>query len=101
NAPIRDTEAVYCIRHVNDQWVVFTLSRTVRNKAGALIRVASLCNTPRPDGSDFVASVSEPEVERNYPVRHGVAGRVTTVQPRDGLTWADVQSASDLELQVQ
>jgi len=94
--------AVMTIRHLPDRVLAFSLSGTVVNEAGMLVRVASMSslwddeNIP---SGDLTPTQSVCQVD----IRHGfeVSGGGALVRPVDGRTWLDVRSDADLEFEVQ
>ena len=94
--------AVMTIRHLSDRVLAFSLSGTVVNEAGVLVRVASvssLWDDENVPSGELAPTQSVCQVD----IRHGfeVSGGGALIRPSEGRTWLDVRSDADLEFEVQ
>ena len=75
-----------------------TVSNVVADRSGHLLRVVTLSQVGKRDGTDELLSVgtASPGVNDAWPFGAGSGKWMATVQPKDGLTWGRVLNEGDL-----
>ncbi len=84
--------------HQNDVTLSATVSQVVADRDGYLVRIVTLSQVGDGRSEDRILSVgtANPSVNTSWPFGAGSGTWHATVQPREGLTWGLVNTASDL-----